>query len=146
MKRLVLLSILSIAACGQAPRIDPELAPYVAEFHKCLPETERVDAVVFGEMPKDGVQGYCDMRLNPTFRGYVEQVIVLDRLVWDRLPEISRQALINHEMLHCVAFKTDLYADKDKTDWMYWQGVGPEVYAASWADNEAKYCKPQGKK
>ena len=113
----------------------------MAKFHKCLPETQRVDAVVFGEMPKEDVQGYCDMRLNPTIKGYVEQVIVINRGVWATLPEISRQALINHEMLHCVDFKLDLYEAKYYTDWMYWQGVPPEVFEDNWADNEAKYCK-----
>jgi hypothetical protein len=140
MRALLAFSML-FCSCGRPQIVDPELAPYVAKFHKCLPETHRVDAIVFGEMPKEDVQGYCDMRLNPTIKGYVEQVIVINRGVWATLPEISRQALINHEMLHCVAFTVDLYGDKDSNDWMYWQGVPPEVYETHWAENEAKYCK-----
>ena len=145
MKLLVVSLLLALNACGGPQNIDPELAPYVAKFHECAPETQRVDAVVFGEIQKDDVQGYCDMRLNPTLKGYVEQVIVIDREVWADLPEISRQALINHEMLHCVSFAVDLYKSSEKWDWMYWQGVNPEVYVAHWQENEAKYCKRQDK-
>jgi hypothetical protein len=142
MKLLVVSLLIAITSCGRAHNIDPELATYVAKFHECLPETQRVDAVVFGEMPKDDVQGYCDMRLNPTLKGYVEQVIVIKRSVWEDLPEISRQALINHEMLHCVSFTVDLYKSSDKSDWMFCEGVNPEIYEEHWQENEAKYCKP----
>ena len=140
MRALLAFSML-FCSCGRPQSLDPELAPYVAKYHKCLPETQRIDAVVFGEMFKEGTQGYCDMRLNPTKRGYVEQVIVIDRAIWNDLPEISRKALMFHEMLHCVDFKLDLYEAKHYTDWMFWQGVPPEVYETHWAENEDKYCK-----
>jgi hypothetical protein len=140
MKYLLAISVV-FCSCGRPQNVDPELQQYVDSFEECIPHTDRIDAVVFGEMFKDGAQGYCDMRINPTKRGYVEQVIVIDRAIWNDLPEISRKALMFHEMLHCVDFKLDLYEAKDYKDWMYWQGVPPEVYEDSWVDNEAKYCK-----
>lgn len=109
-KILLSLAILfAISSCAKQQEHQPVLdvgqfQTYVDKF-----QTESVtngnpitvtDLIIhFGDMSTSSERGYCEITEGET------PVIVIDQTYWDSHDEGARQALIYHEMGHCVLYR-----------------------------------------
>jgi hypothetical protein len=102
MKTLILaIAALSLTACGRAPdSIDPSLQVYVDSFRSSaqLEGVQLVDFtldVKFGEVVHDHLAGLCspDTTVN---------TITVDPTYWKMLSPTTREALMFHELGHCL--------------------------------------------
>lgn len=90
-------------ACGRAPvlQIDEPFKPYVQRFEQLSIErgngVQIVDLKVsFGKMQSEYENGACEIIGDNTPTVYINEV------TWNRLTDIDREALIFHELGHCV--------------------------------------------
>lgn len=112
MKLLSAMSLLiALTGCGSRPHVDSAFAPYVSQFQQLLTDNH-VSAVIntynvtveFGD-PKSTCStpeaaGCCDP-------GFSRPTITIDKTTWDGYEgeptgEDMRQAIIYHELGHCV--------------------------------------------
>jgi hypothetical protein len=101
----VLLCALT-SACGKAPKVDVgTFSSYVAKFEnksdqegKPVRVTELI--IQFGSMANPNERGVC------VIDGENPPTITIDQANWDTMEESRREALLFHELGHCVLKQT----------------------------------------
>jgi hypothetical protein len=100
---LLIVGILALSACGRAPVRDvaPEFEGYVASFEQkaaSVGSNVAVDDVIikFGAVKNKRESGLCLISGDQTPR------ITINKANWDKMDEPEREALIFHELGHCV--------------------------------------------
>lgn len=116
MKRslILILSAIALSACGRAPVLEVgEFAPYVERFEQTALElgspVQVMDLQIrFGEVQKETENAVCEIRSGQT------PVIIVNPLAWERLSEVDREALMFHEMGHCVLRRKHVQAETEE--------------------------------
>lgn len=99
--------------------IDPELRPYVVEYHNLLnryctsgnySHTNHYVIELLDELDKPDQLGLCSFQLNGFHIG-------IKRSTWKAMDEDDRRQLIYHELAHCVI---DREHDKNPKHYMYY--------------------------
>jgi hypothetical protein len=133
MKQISTLFILaiSISACGKAPVLElGQFEPYVQKFEQ---ESEVVGAPVkvtdlkvqFGEMKDERENGVCEVFEDET------PTITINKEAWDTMTDADREALMFHELGHCVLRRnhvTEVSADGTPVSLMNPYRIQTEIF------------------
>ena len=99
---IVILSLVGTVACGRAPEKDlGEFAPYVSSFEQ---KSQEVGAPIqvtdlkmrFGDLQAAQEDGVCEIKEGET------PTITIDQTAWSVMDETTREAVVFHELGHCV--------------------------------------------
>jgi hypothetical protein len=98
---VLVLTAIAASACGRAPVLElGEFAPYVAKFEQTSIEVGKPvqvnDLVVKFGPTEERQDAVCETgdAITPT--------ILINQLSWSRMTEADREALMYHELGHCV--------------------------------------------
>lgn len=99
MKKLSVILLLILNACGQTPYVEQDFVIYLDNFKKEISQkiTTEYVSISFGELEYP-IIGRC-------MRGiYPYSYIKVDKIAWDKMNNDGKEELIYHELGHCVLF------------------------------------------
>lgn len=129
--RFFLIVTMIALGCTEPPRvIDEEFIPYITQFEE-ITEIRTNYSIVFRDNLRtrsgERAGGTCTyMGINSAFN-----IVRIDRELWERASEMTREALIFHEAGHCTLGLDDNYElsqDGDPDNIMYYMMFNTEVY------------------
>lgn len=95
MKTISVISILILSSCGKVPvQVDPEFVPYLERFALTVGGDTSGVSVIFDTLSGD-TAGLCSIRGN-------ERTIRVSHKHWFKVSLDEREALLYHELGHCV--------------------------------------------
>ncbi len=105
--RIAILAVFAfvLAGCGRSKVVDVgQFASYVTHFESVATEqgkSLKVDDLImkFGPMDYPTEQGFCTLSTDQT------PTITLNEASWDLMDESEREALVFHELGHCVLIR-----------------------------------------
>jgi hypothetical protein len=141
LKFVLFIGALGLTACGRPPvlQVDPVFLPYVERFEKASEAMGNPIQVSdlrleFGQMQNAMENGACEIV------GDEVPTVYINEKAWNRLTEVDREALIFHELGHCVLRRAHV-AEIEETgvpkSLMHPYRIQTRVYVA----NEEAYLK-----
>lgn len=97
MKKLSIVFLFVLSACGVTPYYDPELLPYLEKFKVEMNIKADYVSLYFGEL-KSPTIGRCSFGVFPN------TYITIDRDFWDSTTADGKEQLMYHELGHCVLY------------------------------------------
>lgn len=95
MKKLSIVFLFVLSACGVTPYHDPELLPYLEKFRSEMNLKSDYVSLYFGELEKPTI-GRCRLGIFPN------SYITIDKNFWETASESGKEQLMYHELGHCV--------------------------------------------
>lgn len=102
---LIMAVTLTLVGCGREKTLDVgEFAPYVQRFEAVGAQAGhplKIDDLIIklGSMDRPSEQGYCTLSTDETPR------VTISSSAWPTLDDTEREALIFHELGHCILIR-----------------------------------------